>query len=125
MSLVLFKKPCHALVFVWLLTVVACACHTELKVISEQVTISCSSFQINDPVTWWFNNASQIDSNFSSVTVSQDGRSIVISPWDVSVYGDYSCRFANGTLINCYSVYIQGIYNLFSFIFYCWNSLQS
>ena len=98
----------YALAFVWLLDAATCACHEEYKSIDEQITIPCTN---NDPttVTWRFDNHSQINSTFSGVVVSQDTRSIMIQPRHVSVYGDYSCFDNDGTLINCYSVYIRGI----------------
>ena len=40
----------------------------------------------------------------------------MIPPYDTSVYTNYSCFGANGTLINCYSVYIEGIADYVMFI---------
>ena len=98
------KRFSHALVFVWILAAMACACQEEFKGIGEQITILCSSSPDDDQITWNFTQA-------NSVVISQDGRSIMIPPYDTSVYTNYSCFNANGTLINCYSVYISGIYS--------------
>ena len=107
----IMKKLSYLYTFVWILVSIVCACHPEFKRISDNVTLPCDSLlPIGEAVLWWFNNETQVDSSFSpSITLSRPhGRSITILPDDVSVYGDYSCSFANGTFIKCYSLYIQG-----------------
>ena len=104
------KKLSHTFAFVWILINVGRACHPESKHISDNVTIACDSpLPITETVIWRFNNQTEVDSSFSSITLSKPyGRSVAILSGDVSVYGDYSCSFANGSFINCFSLYIQG-----------------
>ena len=108
---VTFSVAVISLAFTWILANGIFACQPEFKRVSENVTLSCSLLPITEPIVWLFNNQSQVNSSFSeSVTVSRPhGRSLMILSDDMTVYGDYSCLFANGTLINCFSLYIQGI----------------
>ena len=108
-SISIIQKLSHTFAFVWILANGNFACQPEFKSISENVTLLCSLLPITEPIIWLFNNRSLINSSSESVAVSgPHGRSLMISSHDVSVYGDYSCSFANSTLINCFSLYIQG-----------------
>ena len=100
------QKLSHIFAILWILANVIFTCQPEHKRISENVTFSCSSQPITEPIVWRFNNQSQINS--SSVVVH--GTSIVILSHKESVYGNYSCLFTNGTLISCFSLYVQGMY---------------
>ena len=110
-SVAVVQKLSHNFALIWILANGIFACQPEFKKISENVTLSCSLLPITEPIVWLFNNQSQVNSSFSArVTVSEPhGRSLMILSDDMAVYGNYSCWFANGTLINCFSLYIQGI----------------
>ena len=110
-SVTVAQKLIHLFALIWILSHGIFACQPEFKRISENITLSCSLLPITDPIVWLFNNQSQVNSTFSaSVTVSEPhGRLLMILSDDMTVYGDYSCWFGNGTLINCFSLYIQGI----------------
>ena len=81
-------------------------CQIEFKELDTEKTVVCSS-ELLTGITWLFNNQSEPS---PGVVVSQDGNSIIIPPSNTSVYGDYSC-FLNNTLVNCISLYLEGMQN--------------
>ena len=100
-------------IFLWILANGTFACRPEFKKIyenaEENVTLLCTSLPITE-IVWKFNNLSRIDSSFSpNVEIHEDSLVISVSPFKESVYGDYSCSFTNGTLINCFRLY-RGMY---------------
>ena len=81
-------------------------CQIEFKELDNEETIVCSPMLLTG-ITWLFNNQSEL---IPGVVVSQNGNSIIIPPSNTSVYGDYSC-FVNNTLVNCISLYLEGMQN--------------
>ena len=86
------------------------ACQLEHKRIYEnvEITLLCTSLPITE-IVWKFNNQSQINSSFSPSVIVHEDSLVILSPPNESVYGDYSCSFTNGTLINCFRLH-KGTY---------------
>ena len=80
-------------------------CQVQFKELDNDKIIVCSSMMLTG-ITWLFNNQSELG---PSIVVSQEGNSITIPPSNRSMYGDYSC-FQNNMLVNCISLYLEGMH---------------